>query len=105
LRKNYLDIKKEIRTFFVSSLLYRIMILLKVSHKEGVELIKESTWIELNEILNNLTIKYENKGLMLIEEKITPFRSRTCEFATIEGGWECVLIIAEDFVKIKKEAQ
>jgi hypothetical protein len=97
--------KKEIRTFFVSSLLYGIMILLKVSHKKGVELIKNSTWIELNEILNHLTIKYENKGLMLVEEKITPFRSRTCEFATIKGGWECILIIVEDFANIKKRTQ
>ena len=90
--------KKEIRTFFVSSLLYGIMILLKVSHKN-------STWVELNEILNHLTIKYENKGLMLVEEKITPFRSRTCEFATIKGGWECILIIVEDFANIKKRTQ
>ena len=76
------------------------MILIKVSHKEGVELIKKGKFNELSTLMDSLIIEYENNKLMLIEEKIVPFNSRTCDFATAKDGWDCALIIAEGQAKL-----
>jgi|TARA_R110000796_G_scaffold16658_5_gene51927 hypothetical protein len=76
------------------------MILIKVSHKEGVEVIKKGKYNELSTLMDSLIIEYENNELMLIEDKIVPFNSRTCDFATTKDGWNCALIIAEGQAKL-----
>jgi hypothetical protein len=76
------------------------MILIKVSHKEGVEIIKTGEYTELNILMDKMIVEFENNKLMLVEEKIVPFNSRTCDFATAKDGWNCALIIVEGEAKL-----
>ncbi len=76
------------------------MMLIEVSHRDGVKTIKKDNWVELNNTMDEMIVEYEENNLMLIEEKIVPFNSRTCDFATIEGGWDCALIIVEGKAKL-----
>lgn len=76
------------------------MMLIEVSHRDGVKIIKKDNWVELNNIMDEMIVEYEKNNLMLIEEKLTPLQSRTCDFATTEEGWDCALIIVEGEAKL-----
>jgi len=65
------------------------MILVKTDREGNFEVLENGALGPVIEVFNDLTDEYENEGRMLISD-----HGLTREFATIEGGWDCVLIVA-----------
>ena len=65
------------------------MILAKTDRDGNFEILENGDLGPVVEIFNELTDEYEQQGKMLISDE-----GLTREFATIEGGWDCVLIVA-----------
>lgn len=76
------------------------MILIKCD-RHGVvsELADSDIYTQLMETLECLTEELESDGIFLIKETATKNLGRTLEFASVEHGWECVLILAHGYAK------
>jgi hypothetical protein len=61
------------------------------------ELSNSDNYEDLISIINSLIEEYESRGIMLISDTTNESLARTLEFASIENGWECALILAHGY--------
>ena len=81
------------------------MVLVKCDRHGNVkEIDKSDSYVYLVKKLESITEKLESDGIMLINKEVTKNLSRTYEFSSSKNGWECVFVLAHDWVKgVKKE--
>ncbi len=56
----------------------------------------DKDYVYLKGVLDSISEKLENKGIMLISSRINPNLNLIYEFSSKENGWECAYIISNN---------
>lgn len=76
------------------------MILIKCDrHGNVYDLEQDKDYTYLVDLVEEMTEELESNGVMLVNTTITDGMSRVDEFASIENGWECAIVIAHSRAK------